>query len=101
MVLQLAGIPKVYWCQVDANTGSQSVIMVMDMLGPNLEDLFQICEKRFSLKTVLMLADQMVLLRLTSRSLELSFAILETTSIEILSQTTSLSASMDSLTLSI
>ena len=55
-----AGIPKVYWCGVDQGI-SPSVIMVMDMLGPNLEDLFQLCDKNFSLKTVLMLADQMVL----------------------------------------
>jgi casein kinase I homolog HRR25 len=57
--LTVAGIPKVYWCGVDQSVGA-SVIMVMDMLGPNLEDLFQLCDKNFTLKTVLMLADQMV-----------------------------------------
>lgn len=35
-------------------------ILVMDLLGPSLEDLFNFCSRHFTIKTVLMLVDQMI-----------------------------------------
>lgn len=49
-------IPKCRW----QGKEEQTHIAVFDLLGLSLSDLFQKCDKKFSLKTVLMLADQLV-----------------------------------------
>ena len=35
-------------------------VLVIDLLGPNLEDLFDMCGRKFTIKTVCMAAKQMV-----------------------------------------
>ncbi|XP_020251202.1 casein kinase 1-like protein 2 isoform X1 [Asparagus officinalis] len=50
------GIPNVRWFGVEGDYN----VLVMDLLGPSLEDLFNFCSRKLSLKSVLMLADQMI-----------------------------------------
>ena len=49
-------IPQVVYYGIEGNKN----IMIMDLLGASLEDLFKKSGKKFSTKTVLMLADQMI-----------------------------------------
>ncbi|KAK3436432.1 hypothetical protein EUGRSUZ_C01282 [Eucalyptus grandis] len=51
-----SGIPSFKWAGVDGEDN----VLVLDLLGPSLEDLFVYCGRKFSLKTVIMLADQML-----------------------------------------
>eukprot|EP00826_Nyctotherus_ovalis_P001742 TRINITY_DN10304_c0_g1_i10.p1 TRINITY_DN10304_c0_g1~~TRINITY_DN10304_c0_g1_i10.p1 ORF type:complete len:440 (+),score=78.53 TRINITY_DN10304_c0_g1_i10:124-1443(+) len=52
----IAGIPRIECFTEEADYN----IMVMELLGPNLESLFDYCGRKFTPKTVLMLAEQMI-----------------------------------------
>jgi len=51
------GIPMVYWFGLHEPMYN---VMVIDLLGPSLQDLFVYCGHKFSVKTTLLLVDQML-----------------------------------------
>jgi len=50
------GIPVIKWFGKDGDFN----VLVMEILGPSLEVLFDFCGRRFTMKTVLLLVDQML-----------------------------------------
>ena len=50
------GIPSIYWYGTQGNFN----ILIMDSLGSSLEDLFQLCSKKFTLSTTLHIASQLI-----------------------------------------
>ena len=54
------GIPNIHWCGSQGNYN----IMVIDLLGPSLEDLFNYCKRKFTVKSTVMVGDQIVSINL-------------------------------------
>jgi len=51
------GVAEVYYFGVEKDYA----VMAMELMGPSLEDVFNLCRRKLTLKSTLMLADQMLL----------------------------------------
>jgi hypothetical protein len=59
--LNIACVPNLHFVGDEKTEDNKTYhVMVMDLLGKSLEDLFQECRRKFDLKTVLCIAIQMV-----------------------------------------
>ena len=60
-LLEKAMVPKLYFVGDDTSDPNQHFhVMIMDQLGPSLEDLCEQGKKPFDLKTTLMIGMQMI-----------------------------------------
>jgi len=53
---EIVGIANLHWSGVEGDFN----VMVIDLLGPSLEDLLNFCNRKLSLSTTVMVAEQMV-----------------------------------------
>lgn len=52
----ITGIPRVHWFGEEGRYNA----LILDCLGPSLEDVFNFCHRSFSLNTIALIADQLV-----------------------------------------
>lgn len=52
----MRGAPKLHWCGRESGYN----VLVVDLLGPSLEDMFNFCGRKFSIKTVCEVGLQMI-----------------------------------------
>lgn len=50
------GIPHIHWSGIEGDFHA----IVFELLGPSIEDLFNFCGRRFTMKTVLLLFEQLI-----------------------------------------
>lgn len=54
--LYVAGFPSLKYVGIEGDFN----VMVIDLMGPSLDDLFNFCDQKFTEKSTLMAADQIV-----------------------------------------